>query len=109
MSAAVVSATPRTRRAGLAGLALLLLLGLFYVYGAASDLDSLASSRLPVDHRGTFTRLTGHSFGHAQAATPGVTGYISVLERGYALHELTFALLFLVLLAGPFRRRQRWA
>jgi hypothetical protein len=31
-----------------------------------------------------------------------------VLERGYALHELTFALLFIVILIFPFRRRQRW-
>ncbi len=39
----------------------------------------------------------------------GTASYISVLERGYALHELTFALLFLLILAIPFRRRQRWA
>ena len=43
------------------------------------------------------------------SSTPGTTHYITLLERGYALHELTFALLFLVLLAILFRRRQRWA
>lgn len=30
-------------------------------------------------------------------------------ERGYALHELTFALLFIALITIPFRRRQCWA
>ncbi len=39
----------------------------------------------------------------------GLASYITVLERGYALHELTFALLFLVLIVVPFRRGQRWA
>jgi hypothetical protein len=87
----------------------LLLLALFYVFGAVSDLAAVASHNLPSDHRGTFTKLTGGSFSHAGAATPGIASYISLLERGYALHELTFGLLFIVLLAIPFRRRQRWA
>ena len=42
-------------------------------------------------------------------ATPGLARYITLLERGYALHELTFALLFVVIVAVPFRRGQRWA
>ena len=45
----------------------------------------------------------------AKLTTRGIASYISVMERGYALHELTFALLFIVFLAVPFRRRQRWA
>lgn len=40
---------------------------------------------------------------------PGTARYITLLERGYALHELTFALLFLLIVAIPFRHRQRWA
>jgi hypothetical protein len=32
-----------------------------------------------------------------------------LLERGYAIHELMFAILFLLILAVPFRARQRWA
>ncbi len=108
MPAAATEPAPRPGLAA-AGLGLLLLLGLFYVYGAAADLTALAAGNLPADHRGTFTRLAGASFGHAKIAGPGTASYITVLERGYAVHELTFALLFLVLLAVPFRRRQRWA
>lgn len=103
--------SPLRGRRGLAaaGLGFLLLLGLFYVYGAAADLAALASGNLPADHRGTFTVLAGRSFSQAKTADPGIASYITLTERGYALHELTFALLFLVLIAVPFRRRQRWA
>jgi hypothetical protein len=109
MPANSVPAEPRTRGLAVAGLALLLLLGVFYVYGAASDLVSLASHNLPADHQGTFTKLTGGPFSQVKTAHPGIASYITVAERGYALHELTFALLFIVLIAIPFRRRQRWA
>lgn len=44
-----------------------------------------------------------------KVTAPGNASYITLLERGYALHELTFALLFLAVVAFPFRRRQRWA
>jgi hypothetical protein len=80
-----------------------------YLYGAAADLASDAAAGIPADHVGTFTALAGHAFSQARAATPGTARYITVLERGYALHELTFALLFIVILAIPFRRRQPWA
>jgi hypothetical protein len=61
-----------------------------------------AGTGLPSDHAGTFTALTGTSW-------PGLARYVTLLERGYALHELTFALLFVVIVAVPFRRGQRWA
>ena len=109
MPADVPLAQPRTRGLAVAGLALLLLLGAFYVYGAAADLVSLASHGLPADHQGTFTRLAGGPFSQVRAASPGIASYITTAERGYALHELTFALLFIALIAIPFRRRQRWA
>jgi hypothetical protein len=104
-------ATPlvRTRGWALVGLTLLILLALFYVFGAVNDLRGAAGGGLPVDHEGTFTALAGTSFAHTQATSPGVASYVTLLERGYALHELTFALLFIVLLMMPFRRRQRWA
>jgi hypothetical protein len=38
-----------------------------------------------------------------------VASYITIFERGYAVHELTFAPLFIVLIAFPLRHRQRWA
>lgn len=109
MSADSLSAPSRIRGLAAAGLALLLLLGAFYVYGAASDLVSLAGHNLPADHQGTFATLTGGTFSQVKTANPGIASYITVAERGYALHELTFALLFIVLIAIPFRRRQRWA
>jgi hypothetical protein len=99
----------RTRGLAMAGLALLLLLGLFYIFGASSDLASLAAGNLPADHQGTFAKLAGSTFSQAKSAAPGIASYITVAERGYAIHELTFALLFIVLISIPFRRRQRWA
>lgn len=98
-----------TRGWALVGLALLTLLGLFYLFGAVNDLRAALRGDLPTDHVGTFTTLTGTSFAHTRVAAPGVAGYVNLLERGYAIHEITFALLFLVLVLIPFRRRQRWA
>lgn len=109
MPASADTTTPRSGRLAAAGLALLLLLALLNVFGAVSDLAAVASGGLPADHTATFTALTGSSFAHAKAAAPGIGSYISLLERGYALHELTFAALFIVLLAIPFRQRRRWA
>ncbi len=109
MSADTVPAQPRTRGPAVAGLTLLLLLGALYVYGAVSDLVALAGRDLPADHQGTFTKLAGATFSQAKTADPGVASYIITAERGYALHELTFALLFIAAIAIPFRRRQRWA
>jgi hypothetical protein len=109
MPADVVPAQPRTRGLAVTGLVLLLLLGAFYVYGAAADLVSLAGHTLPADHQGTFTKLTGGTFSSVKTANPGIASYLTVAERGYALHELTFALLFIALIAIPFRHRQRWA
>jgi hypothetical protein len=34
---------------------------------------------------------------------------VSLLEIGYAVHELVFGLLFLVIVAIPFRKGERWA
>ncbi|HKT02806.1 MAG TPA: hypothetical protein VJT31_25015 [Rugosimonospora sp.] len=87
-----------------AWIGLLLLAGL-YLFGAANDLLADARTGLPTDHTGTFTAVTGTTW----SRTAPTAGYITLLERGYALHELVFALLFVVLLAVPFRRRNRWA
>jgi hypothetical protein len=109
MPASADATTTRSRRLSAVGLALLLLLALFNVFGAVSDLAAVGSGGLPADHAATFTTLAGSSFAHAKAAAPGTASYVSLLERGYALHELTFAALFIVLLAIPFRQRRRWA
>jgi hypothetical protein len=87
----------------------LLLLGGFYVFGATNDLIADARTGMPTDHTGTFASVAGTGWDAARHGTPGTTAYITLLERGYALHELVFAILFLTILAIPFRHRKRWA
>jgi uncharacterized membrane protein YwaF len=45
----------------------------------------------------------------AKSSAPWIAKYVTQLEYGYALHELTFAVLFLAIVAIAFRRRQAWA
>ena len=102
-------ATTRTPRWFTAALALLALIGAFNIFASVNDLVSTSSSGLPSDHTGTFAKLSGATWASFKTAHSGAASYISLLERGYALHELTFAILFLAILAFPFRARQRWA
>ena len=87
----------------------LLLLGAFNVFAVAADLAADAGTGLPSDHTGTFTKLAGTSWASFKTARPGAAHYITLLGRGYALHELVFALLFLIIVAVPLRTRQWWA
>ena len=87
----------------------LILLGAFNVYAAAADLAATAGTGLPSDHLGTFTALAGRAWTSFRAAQPGAARYIALVERGYALHELVFAILFLTIVAIPLRAGQRWA
>ena len=90
------------------GLGLLLLIGVLYAFASVSDLAA-ALRGLPSDHRTTFTALAGRSFADFRSADAGAANYVALLERGYAIHELTFAVLFLTVVAIPFRQRRRWA
>jgi hypothetical protein len=87
----------------------LLLLGAFNLYAAAADLTADAGTGLPSDHTGTFTAVTGRTWASFKAAQPAVAHYITLAERGYAMHELVFAILFLAIVAIPLRAGQRWA
>jgi hypothetical protein len=87
----------------------LLLFGAFNAFAAVMDLVATAGSGLPSDHTGAFARISGTTWNSAKAGQPGTAHYVTLLERGYALHELTFAILFLAIVAVPFRARQRWA
>ncbi len=88
---------------------LLLVLGAFFLFAAFSDLAADARVGLPSDHASTFARLTGVPWAQATHVASGMTQYITLLEVAYAVHELVFGLLFLVIVAIPFRRGARWA
>jgi hypothetical protein len=88
---------------------LLLLLGLFPVLASILDLVSVRATGLPSDHQAAFAAIARMDWTAARAAAAGVTKYVSLLETGYALHELVFGLLFLVIVAIPLRRGERWA
>jgi hypothetical protein len=87
----------------------LILLGAFNIFAAASDLAAAARTGLPSDHAGTFAAITGRTWTSFNAAQPGVAHYVTLVERGYALHELVFAILFLTIVTIPLRTGQRWA
>ncbi len=88
---------------------LLLLLGALFLFAALSDLVADARVGLPSDHLEAFRAVTGMVWSHAQQSSPKITQYITLLEIVYAVHELVFALLFLIIVAIPFRQRARWA
>ena len=87
----------------------LILLGAFNIYAAVADLAVSAGTGLPSDHTGTFTAIAGRTWASFKAAQPGAAHYITLVERGYAVHELVFAILFLVIVTIPLRAGQRWA
>jgi hypothetical protein len=87
----------------------LTLVGALMLFAVASDLAADHTTGLPSDHAGTFANFAGQSFGSVLASSPGVARYVTNLEVGYALHELTFAVLFLVLVLVPLRRGRVWA
>lgn len=63
-------------------------------------------SQMPIQARFALQRGTWASF---KAAQPGAARFITLAERGYALHEMVFAILFLIIVAIPLRAGQRWA
>ncbi|HEX6796662.1 MAG TPA: hypothetical protein VF116_02980 [Ktedonobacterales bacterium] len=88
---------------------LLLLLGAFMVFAALSDLAADAGAGLPSDHLAAFASVAGASWQTARQTSAGIAHYVTLLEVGYAFHELVSGLLFLVIVAIPFRRRALWA
>ncbi|GLV54459.1 hypothetical protein KDH_13060 [Dictyobacter sp. S3.2.2.5] len=88
---------------------LLMLIGGFFLFASLSDLTSDARVGLPSDHLEVFHSITGMTWNAAKIASPRITSYTTLLEVTYAVHELVFGLLFLVIVILPFRRRARWA
>jgi hypothetical protein len=85
---------------GLAGL------GVLTILLSLLDLAGDLSVGLPSDHRAAFLSLAG-SVWTTHASGPGA--YVTVLEEGYAIHELAFGLLLLLVAAIPLRLGRRWA
>lgn len=96
----------RLRAIGWIGLTLV---GLFFLFAPVADIIGTHSGGLPPDHRRTFTTLAGSSIAAVKNTQPGVAHYLATVEYGYALHELTFGLLFLAIVVCAFRRGRRWA
>ena len=88
---------------------LLLLLGVLFLFASFSDLAADARTGLPSDHMETFRAIAGITWDSAKLSSPKITQYVTLLEITYAVHELVFGLLFLIIVAIPFRRRTRWA
>jgi hypothetical protein len=103
-----VSGTTPTRTLTIAWV-LLLLLGAFYLFAPISDLLADARTGLPSDHTGTFAGVVGMTWESAKQVAAGPAKYITLLEVAYAVHELVFGILFIVIVAIPFRQRKRWA
>ncbi len=88
---------------------LLLLLGGFFLFASISDLVADARTGLPSDHMEAFHTVAGVTWTSAKRSSPKLTQYVTLLEVIYAIHELVFGLLFLMIVAIPFRRRATWA
>jgi hypothetical protein len=88
---------------------LLLIIAAFTVLSPLFDLVADARTGLPSDHLGAFQSLAGVIWPTAQQQSPGITQYITRLEIAYAVHELVYGILFLLILAIPFRQGARWA
>jgi hypothetical protein len=88
---------------------LLLLLGAFFLFASLSDLAADFRTGLPSDHLEAFHTIAGVTWTNAQLVSPTLTRYVTLLEMTYAVHELVFGLLFLIIVAIPFRKRASWA
>ena len=88
---------------------LLLLLGAFFLFAALSDLAADIRTGLPSDHLEAFQMIAGMTWANARQSSSQVAQYVTSLEIAYAVHELVFGLLFLIIVAIPFRRRASFA
>lgn len=88
---------------------LLVLLAVFPLLSVALDLFGVVSAGIPGDHQGAFMAVAHTSWTALRTSRSGVAHYISTLEVGYAIHELVFAVLFLIIVLVPFRWGQWWA
>jgi hypothetical protein len=88
---------------------LLVIIGAFTILSSLFDLAADTRTGLPSDHLGAFSNIAGTVWQTAKQASPGITQYITQLEVAYAVHELVYGILFVLILAIPFRQGARWA
>ena len=103
------SSAPAQPRYLLVAWILLLLLGVLFLFASLSDLLADVRTGLPSDHLEAFRAISGMSWNQALQAAPGIAHFVTSLEIAYAVHELVFGVLFLIIVAIPFRQRSRWA
>jgi hypothetical protein len=103
------SSVPSQPRYLLVAWILLLLLGVLFLFASLSDLLADVRTGLPSDHLEAFRAISGMTWSQAQVAAPGITHFVTELQIAYAVHELVFGVLFLIIVAIPFRQRARWA
>jgi hypothetical protein len=89
--------------------AVLMVIGAIGLFAPIADLQGDRTAGIAADHAAAFRSITGQTWAAARAAEPGTTRYVSVLEHADAIHEAAFAVLFLLLIALPLRRGERWA
>ena len=97
---------PQPHTIGWIGLSIL---AAFIPFAVAADQAADSSTGLPADHSGIIATLAGTSWPAFKVAHRGTAQYLTLLERAYALHELTITILFLIIVLVPFRERRRWA
>lgn len=80
------TAAPALLRIGWVGLTII---GLLFAVASLNDLRATHASGLPADHPMAFTNQAGTSYAAVKQAAPGLARYVTNLEYGYTLHELS--------------------
>ncbi|MGI8609095.1 MAG: hypothetical protein ACR2MY_07705 [Candidatus Dormibacteria bacterium] len=88
---------------------LLIAIAIFPILAPVADIVGVAKDGLPADHHAAFAAIAGGNWSSFRISAPGAGRFVSVLEVGYALHELVFGILALLIVVIPFRHGERWA
>jgi hypothetical protein len=89
--------------------AVLMVIGAVGLFAPIAALEGDRTAGIAADHGSAFRSIAGQSWATARSAEPGTARYVSALEHTDAIHEIAFAVLFLLLIAIPLRRGERWA
>ncbi|HEX2808911.1 MAG TPA: hypothetical protein VHN80_22325 [Kineosporiaceae bacterium] len=89
--------------------AVLMVIGGIGLFAPIADLQGARTAGIAADHSAAFRSISGQSWSAGRLAEPGTARYVTALEHADAIHEAAFAVLFLLLIAIPLRRGERWA